>query len=98
MIDTEAKPPRIRIVGNGDTATVTIGRRIFDGYVMHITEPRKQPTLGSLLVEQTGKKHYDIFLLPTENTVYLNEPSLMKTKRYRQKTFRLLRKIGGAER
>ena len=66
----QARPPKIHIVGNRDTATVTVNQREWEGYIVYIPEKRDTaPTIGTHLVEEYGvKPTFEMYLIPTKET------------------------------
>ena len=71
------KPPNIRIVGTGETATVTVNRRTWSNYIVHIAQKAKsEPTFASLLVEPyTVSPDFDIILVPSDATEWTKKPT-----------------------
>ena len=81
----DARPPRIRIIGTGDSARVTVNAREWDGYMIYIPEERKAiPTIGTHMTETYGTiPDFEMFLIPCEKTKQITRPRKIKIPKKR---------------
>ena len=72
---TTPKPPKLRIVGTGEKATVIVNHRTWSNYLVYISEKPKPTAFGSLMVEPYGKANdFEIILIPSADTKLISRP------------------------
>lgn len=72
---TKPEPPKIRIVGTAERATVTVNHRVWSNYLVYVSDKKQSHSFGSLMVESYGdQQDFEIILLPSADTKLVKIP------------------------